>query len=133
MFASLPKVAAQVVKQSNNDPKFDCLYHRHLRKIDWLMAHTAYIVCLVSTVSGSHKNALGKDIASSRHIPKLERSRIFFRYLWFKSSCHTHHKRIADFYKAICFLINKIDHVQSFLCQGAFASAVNINWLHYTH
>jgi hypothetical protein len=32
-----------------------CRYHRHLRKIDWLMERTACFVCLVSTVSGHCK------------------------------------------------------------------------------
>ncbi len=32
-----------------------CRFHRHLRYIDWLMARTASLVCLVSTVSGCHK------------------------------------------------------------------------------
>jgi len=35
------------------------------------MAHTACLVCLVSSVSGCHKNVLGRDIASSGHITKL--------------------------------------------------------------
>jgi hypothetical protein len=48
--------------------------HRILRKIDGLMAHTTCLVCLVSTVSGCHKNALGRGSTSSRHITKLEQS-----------------------------------------------------------
>jgi hypothetical protein len=48
--------------------------NRHLRKIDWLMALTACLVCIVSTVSGRYKNALGKGTASSGHITKLEQS-----------------------------------------------------------
>jgi hypothetical protein len=31
--------------------------HRHLRKIDQLMAHTACLVCRISTVSGRSKKA----------------------------------------------------------------------------
>jgi hypothetical protein len=38
------------------------------------MAHTAALVCLVSTVSTSCKNALGSTCASSWHITKLEQS-----------------------------------------------------------
>jgi hypothetical protein len=48
------------------------------KKIDSLMAHTACLVCLVSTVSGLSKNALGRGNASNGHITKLEQS----RYLW---------------------------------------------------
>jgi hypothetical protein len=49
-------------------------YHRHLRKINWLMARTSCLVCLVGTVSGCHKNALGKGSTSSQHITKFEQS-----------------------------------------------------------
>ncbi len=55
--------------------------HRHLRKIDWLRAFTACLVCLVSTVSGCSKIALGKGSASSWHITNLS-NLLFFRYLW---------------------------------------------------
>jgi hypothetical protein len=48
--------------------------HKHLRKIDLLMAHTNYLVCLASTVSGCCKNAPGRGSASSGHITKLEQS-----------------------------------------------------------
>jgi hypothetical protein len=41
--------------------------HRHLRKIDWLMACTACLVCLVSYVSGCHKNVLGRGSTNSEH------------------------------------------------------------------
>ncbi len=82
-----------------------CSYHRHLRKIDLLMAHTARLVCLVSVVSGcikKAKNALGRCGSSSLHITKLEQSRfsldvfgfylpwimsvpwLMLRYLWDK-------------------------------------------------
>jgi hypothetical protein len=53
--------------------------HRHLRNIDWLLTHTACLVCLVSTVSGHCKNALGRGIASSEHKTKLEQS-TFLRF-----------------------------------------------------
>ncbi len=43
----------------------------------------ACLACLVSTVSGSHKNTLGRAIASSGHTTKLEQS-TFLRYLWLK-------------------------------------------------
>ncbi len=36
--------------------------HRHLRKIDWLMAHTACLVYLVSTVSGCYKKPLEEAV-----------------------------------------------------------------------
>ncbi len=41
------------------------------------MAHTACLVCLVSTVSGCCKNALGRGSASSRNIVKLEQPRFY--------------------------------------------------------
>jgi hypothetical protein len=44
------------------------------------MARTACFVCLVSTVSGHLKNALGRGSASSWHITRLEKS-TFLRYL----------------------------------------------------
>ncbi len=34
----------------------DRCYHRHLRKIDWAMAHTACLVCLVCTVKAGLHN-----------------------------------------------------------------------------
>jgi hypothetical protein len=39
------------------------------------MAFTACLVCLVRTVSGPRKNALGRGSTSSEHITKLEQSR----------------------------------------------------------
>jgi len=42
--------------------------------MDWLMAHTACLVCLVSIVSGHSKNALGRGSSSNGHITKLEQS-----------------------------------------------------------
>ena len=52
-------------------------------KIDWLMADTTCLVCLICTVSGRCKKGkcLGRCGASSRHTTKLKQS-IFFRYLW---------------------------------------------------
>jgi hypothetical protein len=47
------------------------------------MAHTACLVCVISTVAAAKKameNALGRCGANSRHITKLEQF-IFFRYL----------------------------------------------------
>jgi hypothetical protein len=38
------------------------------------MAHSACLVCLVSTVSCHRKNALGKGSCSSGHMTKLEQS-----------------------------------------------------------
>ncbi len=46
------------------------------------MAHIACLVCLVSTVSGHFKKALGRGSVSSGHITKLEQS-TFLRYQWF--------------------------------------------------
>jgi hypothetical protein len=34
-------------------------HHRHLRKIDWLMACTTCLVCLISTVCGHIKKNVG--------------------------------------------------------------------------
>jgi len=51
-----------------------CCSQRHIGKIDWLMAHTDCLVCLVRTVSGHPKNALVKGNASSWHITKLKQS-----------------------------------------------------------
>jgi hypothetical protein len=48
--------------------------HIHLRKIERLMPHVDCLVCLVSTVSGHHKNALNKGSTSSGNITKLEQS-----------------------------------------------------------
>ncbi len=47
------------------------------------MARTACLMCLASTVSGRHKNTLGKASANSEHITKLEQYN-FLRYLWVK-------------------------------------------------
>ncbi len=57
------------------------LYHRHLRKIDWLLACTACLVCIISTVSGCRKKLKMPSEDSSGHITKLKQS-ILFRYLW---------------------------------------------------
>ncbi len=45
-------------------------YHRHLIKTDCLMARTACLVGLVSTVSGCHINTLWKASASNGHKTK---------------------------------------------------------------
>jgi hypothetical protein len=45
------------------------------------MVRTTCLVCLASTVSGRHKNALGKSSANSKHITKLEQC-TFLRYRW---------------------------------------------------
>jgi hypothetical protein len=42
------------------------------------MARASCLVCLVSTVSGHCKNALGRGSASSRHITKLKQSTFLF-------------------------------------------------------
>jgi hypothetical protein len=42
--------------------------------MDWLMAHTACLVCLVSIVSGHSKNALGRGSSSNGHITKFDQS-----------------------------------------------------------
>ncbi len=60
-----------------------CFTHgHHIKEIDWLMARTTCLVCLVSSVSGCLKNALRRGSASNGHITKLEQS-TFLRYLWF--------------------------------------------------
>jgi hypothetical protein len=51
------------------------------------MASTTCLVCLVSTVSGCHENALGRGSASSRHITKLEQS-TFVCLVSTVSGCH---------------------------------------------
>jgi len=43
---------------------------REKRSLNWYMACSACLVCLVSTVSGYHKNALGS--ASSKHVQNIE-------------------------------------------------------------
>jgi len=50
------------------------LAHIHLRKIDWLMVHTACLVYLVSTVNGCCKKSLGIGGANSGHITNLKQS-----------------------------------------------------------
>jgi hypothetical protein len=45
------------------------------------MARTTCLVCLISTVSGCHKNTLVRASVSSEQITKLEQS-TFLRYLW---------------------------------------------------
>ncbi len=51
-----------------------CVPHGHLRRLDWLMAHIACLVCLGSTVSGHSKYAFGRGSPSSMHITKLVQS-----------------------------------------------------------
>jgi hypothetical protein len=41
------------------------------------MAHTACLVCIVSTVSGRSKNTLRRPSASGGHITKLEQYLLF--------------------------------------------------------
>ncbi len=50
----------------------------HFDTLLTIMAHTACLVCLVSTVSGPCKNALGRGSASIRHITKLEQSTFLY-------------------------------------------------------
>ncbi len=50
------------------------LGHRHLRKIDWLMAHTTCLICLINTVNGCSRKSLGRGGASSGHIKNLKQS-----------------------------------------------------------
>ncbi len=64
-------------------------HRHHIEKIDWIMAHTTCLVCLVSTVSDCHKNTLGRTSASNGHITKLEQS-TFLRYLWANLSLFKH-------------------------------------------
>ncbi len=53
---------------------FKSLNHRYLKKIDILMACSACLVCLVSTVEGCHKNMLGRGSACSMHTTQIEQS-----------------------------------------------------------
>jgi hypothetical protein len=52
--------------------------HRHLSNIDCLMAHTACLVCFISTINGRSKKkkrlSLGRTGASSGHITNLKQS-----------------------------------------------------------
>ncbi len=42
-----------------------CSVHRHLRKINWLMVHTACLVCPNSTVNGRIKKALEEQVLAA--------------------------------------------------------------------
>jgi len=54
------------------------------------MTRTACLVCLFSTVSGYHKNAIGKgSSAGIVHITKLEQSRFSLEWLYLKTSAYT--------------------------------------------
>jgi hypothetical protein len=58
-----------------------CVTHRHLSNIDCLMAHTACLVCFISTVNGRSKKKKKqpwKTGASSGHITNLEQSILTF-------------------------------------------------------
>jgi hypothetical protein len=83
-----------ICKQNNSDNiRSMGLKHRHLRKIDWLIVRTDWLVCLVSTVSCCRKNSLGKGSANSWRITKLEQST--FWYLWLKIYCLLYHFFVA--------------------------------------
>jgi hypothetical protein len=61
--------------------------HRHIRIIDCLTAHTACLVCFISTVNGHNKKEEKKAImgcASSGHITKLKQSILPFNIYGFK-------------------------------------------------
>ncbi len=76
------KIVKHVYKLYKNAIKL-CLTNRHhIKETDWLLAHTTYLVCLVSTISDCCKNALGRCSASRGQITKLELF-TFLRYLWF--------------------------------------------------
>ncbi len=61
------------------------LPHRHLRNIDCLTAHTACLVCFITTVNGCSKRKrillTNKTGTSTGHITKLKQS-ILLRCLW---------------------------------------------------
>ncbi len=72
--------------------------HRHLRKIDWLMACITCLVCLIHTVSGRSKKA---QIAlrcgtSNGYIAKLEQSRfsldIYVNNRYYNWRAHIRHQ-----------------------------------------
>ncbi len=85
---------------------FLCMESQTSKKIDCLMARIACLVCLVSTVSGLHKNALGRGSTSSGHITKLEQS------TFLQISMHSIHKatgpifalsaKVCIFYSPTC-------------------------------
>ncbi len=55
--------------------RWQCFEHRHISNIDCLAAHTACLVCFISTVNGrSEKKKPIKTGASSRHITNLRQS-----------------------------------------------------------
>jgi hypothetical protein len=103
-----------------------CFCHRHLRKIDWLMACTTCPVYLVNTVSGHHKNAIGKGSASSRHIANLS-NLLFFRCLCFlpkrllqgiQAFSHLRHRHLIDpvsmIHGVFCLLLLCLCKIRSF-------------------
>ncbi len=82
------------------------LKHRHIRKIDSLLAHTAF---LVGTVSGRRKNALGKGRTRSWNIAKLEQFRfsldIYGPKLPLLNAVHEHFDKIK--------ILNKMSYHRS--------------------
>jgi hypothetical protein len=59
------------------------------------MVCTTFLVCLVSTVSGCHKNALGRGNTCIGRITKLEQS-TFLGYLWLKHSSNISLSNVAE-------------------------------------
>jgi hypothetical protein len=56
--------------------RYDCYElghtHIHLRKIDWLMEHTACPVCLISTVIGCGKEAKNAVEGTQQNLNNLD-------------------------------------------------------------
>jgi hypothetical protein len=48
--------------------------HRHLSNIDCLTAHTAWLICFISTVNGHSKKRSRMTGTSGRHITSLKKS-----------------------------------------------------------
>jgi hypothetical protein len=84
LFATFSKLTFSLTTLSITTLCHECRYAECIGiilKIDWLIASTACLVCLVSSVSGCRKNALVRGSACSRCITKLEQS-TFLRYPW---------------------------------------------------
>ena len=84
------------------------------------MAHTTCLVCLFSTVSGCHKNILGRTSTSSGHITKFEQS-TFPRYLCIQLTKELVilSQKCLMIFRKFTNLLSKLDHccvVNNFLC-----------------
>ncbi len=62
------------------------------------MVHTTCLVCLVSTVSDCHKNALGRPSPSNGHITKLEQSTFLQISMGYTQVCQQAANQMPDNY-----------------------------------